>query len=384
MKFPPEPLALSGVYDDAYTREVEDFRRIVGNYLVRIFLEQFRDTGFLERNTHAQLTSRETYPSETAFQFSRKLIEYFLDRGDLAIDGAGRLAGAAGLTDADPSDSALAEYLESRPHNRVLYEFLRDVRDVMGDVIFKGEDSLLTLIFEDFHKAMALWSDLMEKASVKLPCHQVILRALKRRMAMGPVRIFEGGAGIGAVLREAMADPEFLALQERIAHYWFTDISLSLIKLGRGWLREHAPPGLIDRMTFKVVNLDKLDAADPFARPNAVDAIVLEHVLYDVTDLRYTLRRFHDMLRPGGILAFTMSFRQRPRDFFVFEFMQSSFQSYHHAKLEPGFREQTGYLTLAEWEASLARAGFDPIEVYPAAADHRRWPFGGIVAHPRK
>lgn len=379
----PAPLDLSHAYTEAYTREVADFRLIVGRFLEQILLRQFVDTGFLAAHPAAALRARETYPSDTAWHFSRKLLEYFADRGVLAEGADGRYALVAPLADPDPEDRELEVYLAAHPHNRVLYGFLRDVRDVMGRVVFAGEDSLLTLVFEDFHKAMQLWTDLMEKASVKLPCHAVIVEALKRRLrAGGPVTVFEGGAGVGAVLREAVRDPGFLGLREALAEYWFTDVSLSLIKLGRQWLRERAPADLLERIHFRVVNLDALGGRDaPFAADGAVDAIVLEHVLYDVTDLRATLAQFRRMLRPGGILVFTMSYRQRPRDFFPFEFMQSSLGSYHHARLEPGYREQTGYLTLREWRASLDRAGFAPIEVYPAPADHHRWPFGGIVAH---
>ena len=131
-----------------------------------------------------------------------------MDRGDLTRDADGQVVIGEGLIDFDPDDTLLAQFLQSHAHNRVLYEFPRDVRDKMGEVIFEGAESLLSSIVDDFYKALALWAEMMQHASVKLPCHQVILRALKRRMAgasrIAPLTVFEGRAGIGVVLREAV------------------------------------------------------------------------------------------------------------------------------------------------------------------------------------
>ena len=138
-------------------------------------------------------------------------------------------------------------------------------------------------------------------------------------------------------------------------------------------------------LNYKVANLDKLEKdIPPFTIENSVDVIVLEHVLYDVIDLHKSLTVFHHMLKPDGFIVFTMAYRTRPHDFFLFEYLQSSFQSYNKAKLEPGFRESIGYLTHKEWERSLTRAGFNEINVYPAPENQMRWPYGGIIAHPLK
>ena len=385
MPAPFKRLNLSDVYVDSYAEEVRDSRRIIGIYLKQIFLRQFSDTGMLKKQTYAELTNRENYTTDLAFHFTRKLIEYFFDLGDLTLDSEGKLVVGENLIDTDPDDSKLEAYLADHPHNQVLYGFLRNVRDVMGEVIYKGEDSLLTLIIDDFHKSMALWTELMERATLKLPCHQVIVRALKEKLKEGgPITVFEGGAGIGAVLREALVDEEFLSLRDQIGHYYFTDIGLSLIKICRKWVHENGPEDLQERITYKVVNLDKLDLPDVFAQDNSVDVIALENVLHDVKDLHHCLTRFREMLKPNGILVFSGAFRLPPKDFFMFEFMQSSFASYYNAELEPEYREHFGWLTESEWDKSLKRAGFGNVEFYPSQDIRHSHPFGGVITQPIK
>ncbi|MDH4120644.1 MAG: class I SAM-dependent methyltransferase [Deltaproteobacteria bacterium] len=377
----PPRLDLSDVYSPAYRQELHDFKHYIGILLRQIFLRNFVASGRLAQHPAPWFADPANHPTPTAFHFTRRLFEYLADCGELSEVG-GHWSPAPTLTDADPEDSNIEAYLNDHPHNRRMYDFLRGVRDVSPRMLFQGEDSLLTMVMDDFHKSMALWEDLMERASVKAPGHDVILRALKQLMASSPlpITVFEGGAGIGAALRFALQDPEFRALSKKIGHYAFTDISLSLIKLGRAWIRRHDPETLADRMTFKVVNLDKMELPEAFLQPQSVNAIVCENVLHDVTDFGYTLNKFHSMLKPGGSLIVTMAFRQRPRDFFMFEFMQSSFHSYFNAKLEPGFRETYGWLTAGDWERSLKRAGFSRIDFYPEEQDMPTWVFGGLVA----
>ena len=132
---------------------------------------------------------------------------------------------------------------------------------------------------------------------------------------------------------------------------------------------------------YRRLDLDAL-ARDPAAsglEPGSVDAIVLEHVLYDVEDLHATLSAFHRLLRPGGALIFTGAFRGRAAAFFPCEMLQLTLASYGRARLDPPYRANVGYLTLDEWTLSLSRAGFD-VAGQPAAEDQERMPHGGILA----
>ena len=377
---------LSDVYQPDYTEEIEIYRHYVSIFVNQIFDRHYVKTRLIEDKSHFELTQLDFFPSATAYHFTRKLLDYFVDRGNLSIAENGYLCLVQPIEDEDPDDEKLNRFLTENPHRKNFFEILRNIRDIIDEVIFKGEDALLTLANDNFREAMHLWEDLMVNARVKRPCHQLVLRALREKIAQGKkISVFEGGAGVGSVLRDGLNEPDFVACLGKIDRYYFTDVSLSLIKIGREKLREQLPVDVFDRFQFQVANLDKLSLSeDCFARESSLDVIILEHVLYDVIDLHATLTQFFKMLKPGGFLIFTMAHRSDPKDFFLFEYLQSTFQSYNKAKLETGYRENIGYLTLPEWECSLERAGFERFEVYPEAEEQVRWPYGGIIATPSK
>ncbi len=377
---------LTDVFDEDYSNEINTYRHFVSIFINQIFLHHFEKKGLLKKRTYRQLTDPESHPSLTAYHFTRKMLEYYLDKGYISIADDDYLIIQRSVVDDDPGDAKLNEYLQCCPDRRNFFGILTNIRDVIGDVLFKGEDALLTLANNNFHQAMDLWEDLMVNARVKKPCHQLVLRAMKKKLGTkDTISIFEGGAGVGSIIRDAISDNEIYGQLSKIERYYFTDISLSLIKIGREYLRKNITNNIFDRFEFKVVNLDKMEIDTmPFTKGNSMDMIILEHVLYDVIDLDATLRLFHHMLKPDGFLVFTMAYRSRPKDFFPFEYLQSTFQSYNKAKLEPGFRENLGYLTVKEWEKSLKKAGFDQFDIHPSAEFQTKWPYGGIIASPSK
>jgi SAM-dependent methyltransferase len=377
---------LSDVYNDGFSEELDTYRRFVAVIVKQIFSWHFINTGLIEEKSYPEISDPDFHPSLTAFHFTRKMIEYFLDTGNLIVTDEDFLTVAQPIEDEDPGDVKLNVFLDQNPDKRNFFGILRNIRDVADQVLFKGEDALLTLANDNFRKAMQLWEDLMLTAGVKRPCHQLVLRALREKTTtQDSITVLEGGAGIGSILRDGLGDPDFLSILDKIDRYYFTDISLSLLKMGREALREKLPGSIFDRFTFKTANLDQLSLNGcEYTREASLDLIILEHVLYDVIDLDLTLKLFNRILKPDGFLVFTMAFRTEPRHFFLFEYLQSTFQSYNKAKLEPGFRENMGYLTLDEWEQSLKRAGFERFEVYPPGKNQVKWPYGGIIAVPSK
>ncbi len=377
---------LSDVYNEAFTQEVNTYRRFVTIFINQIFIRHFIETDLINQHTYQELVDLDFHSSLTAYHFTRKILEYYLDEGDLRIDENGLLNLVHSIVDEDPDDEKLDAFLEQNPDKRNFFGILRKIRDVAKEVLFEGQDALLTLANDNFRQAMQLWEDLMLNAQVKRPCHQLVIRALKEK-AKGDqqLTIFEGGAGVGSILRDGLRSADFKDTLVKLDRYYFTDVSLSLIKMGRESLRQQLPQEIFDRFEFKVANLDKLFInGAPYTRKNSLDMIILEHVLYDVIDLNATLELFREILKPGGYLVFTMAFRSGPKDFFPFEYLQSTFQSYNKAKLEEGYRQNVGYLTLSEWENSLRRAGFEEFEVHPAGENQIQWPYGGILAIPSK
>lgn len=373
---------LSNEYNDEFSEEIRIYRNFVSRFIDQIFSRHFITTALIKEKTYLELRDLDFHPSLTAFYFTRKMLDYYQDAGSLVVNDQGYLEIAKEIVDKDPQDEEFNKFLEENPAKQNFFEILRNIRDVADQVLFKGEDALLSLANDNFQEAMKLWENLMLTARVNQPCHQLILQALRKKAAeVDALRIFEGGAGIGAILRDGLNDPTFLSVLEKVEKYYFTDISLNLLKMGREALRTALPEEIYNRLDFRTANLDKifLNGAG-FTNKSSLDMIILEHVLYDVIDLEETLSLFHKILKPGGYLVFTMAYRTDPKDFFPFEYLQSTFQSYNKVKLEPGYRENIGYLTLSEWENSLKRAGFEQFEVYPEAKDHVQWPYGGILA----
>jgi SAM-dependent methyltransferase len=381
---------LDDLYHDGYTREVDEYRRMIAVFLDQIFERYFALSIQNRTKTYRQWCDPSSHPSPVAAHYSGKLLAYYLDRGLLDLDKDGYPIMSTPIIDPDPEDAMLADYLRRYPERTKTYRFLCRIRDHIQEVIFGGEDALLAMANNDFHEAMALWEDLMINAHVKTPCHKIVCKALTFQLQRNErLTVFEGGAGVGTVLREAVqhrdAYPGCYENLGRIDRYLFTDISLSLIKIGRERLKALLPSSVYDRIEFKVVDLEKLGTyADRFLKSNSMDVVIMESVLYNVADLNDTLGHLHRILKPGGVLIFSMFFRTRPRDFFYFEYMHSTFQSYYRGIIDPGYRDHIGYLTTAEWEKCLKRAGFDRYEVYPSPEDHVRWPCGGMIAYPSK
>lgn len=371
-------LDVTDLYNDAYTAYIEAFRRQTELVASEILLEHLVDPSGAVRG----LDDRpESAPSVTAYQFRRKLLDYFSDKGDLTQDPSGRLVPSEAVRQRVAEKESIA--LADRAILGEMVEFLQRYRGLAGPVL-AGKDALATMDLQyGMQASLKFWEYSMISLPAKKPCNVMLARALMAKLAEGPgISVFEGGAGLGVVLRQALSDPRFVPLSKNLVRYDYTDISALLMETGKQWLRTHAPADVFQRIHFQRLDLDTLPSAgSTFARAASVDLIVLEHVLYDVRDLHATLQAFHTMLKPGGQLAFTMSFRDRPGVFFPNEFFQSMLHTYSKAKLDPPRRQHVGYLTLQEWELSLRAAGFSEWEVYPAPEDHAKWPFGGIVAY---
>jgi SAM-dependent methyltransferase len=368
-------LDLSDVYDAAYTREVELLREAVDHTVLDLLGRHMLDDNGMERPAPA-LRFGGPEAARTAATYRQKLLDYGRARGDLAPGSDGRLHATSWPLRRLPP-------LADLPEQRRVRELLAAVADI-APLVLQGKDGFAALEARLGLKAMFdLWEWLMVSFAPKRPCNVLLGRVLVAalREAEAPLTVLEGGAGVGAVLRHALASPELPALLPRLDRYHFTDLSAVLLERGKTWLRQHGPPELFARVAFACLDLDGLSARPaPFDREGSVDLILLEHVLYDLRDLGATLRHFHWLLRPGGHLAFTMSFRGPPEQFLACEFLQSTLHSYHRAVLDPPRRHHVGYPTLAEWRLSLESAGFTSWQAIPAPAEHARWPFGGIVA----
>jgi SAM-dependent methyltransferase len=367
-------LDLTDVYDGAYTSYIAAFRRKTASVASAVLVEHLLDGDGVVRGF---ADSPEAAPSVAAYYFRKKLIDYFCDRRDLTPESSGGLVATEAVR-----KCALDQGLQDREILGEMFDFFGWYSRLAGPVLAGGD--ALAEMERQFGAAasMRFWEYSMIELPAKRPCNVLAARVLLSKLEeRSNITVFEGGAGIGTVLREALRDPRFAHASQNLARYDYTDISALLLAIGKEWLRGHAPTNLFRRIKFERLDLDRLPArTTALAGGATVDLIVFEHVLYDVRDLHATLTACRSMLRDGGVLVFTMSFRARPQIFFANELFQSMLHSYNRAKLDPPRRRNMGYLTLEEWELSLKAAGFSSWSVYPDPEDHTRWPFGGIVA----
>lgn len=362
----------SDLYDDNFVAEIQRGARFVDGVARKIFTRCFAG----DPRPYRELVGDETAaPQRNAFWFRKRLLDYLIENERVAVGSDGRLAPTPRF--AEPVGDELAVDVTRDPG----YVLLDQLADVVAGVL-SGEDGFKAIgHLHGFGDALDRWISLMVDLPIRRPGTVILARALTERLRRGPTVVFEGGAGVGAILRHALAMDDFGRHLGNLERYHFTDISPLLLSIGQNWLEANAP-ALAQRTQFDVLDLDRVPLAEtPYTREQSVDAVLLEGVLYDVHDLHAVLCAFRKMLRPGGILGFTMAYRQRPSVFFPFEMFQSSLHSYYRAKLDPPRRVNYGYITLDEWHRSLRDAGFVDYEIHPKPETHSQLLLGGIVAH---
>jgi SAM-dependent methyltransferase len=375
-KWELDALHMQDVYSPEYTRHMQTIRREAALVLSRIAMKEvFADgTAFHDPEVPPPKTAAE----RQAFFFRKRLIEYLDDRGDLIREGNLYRPSEQLIRRAKAADS---EYLDATAESPTFLA-LKHIEAIAGGVL-QGRDGL-ALLEESIgpEETWRTWQYLMVDAPPKKACNSVVARALDLRLRAGrPTVVFEGGAGLGATLREALSIEGFRERARNLEMYGFTDINRLLMRRAKDMIGQTAPE-MLECLRFDRVDLDQLDEYHdlPYLQAASTDIIIFESVLHDVENLHQVLTSCHRVLKPGGWLAFTVGSRGRPGEFFPCELLQSTLHSYYRAELDPPRRVNVGYLSMAEWTTSLGDAGFSDLRIFPDVEHHETWPYGGIVA----
>lgn len=371
-----DALRLDDVYSPEYTRRIESVRHEAALVVARIALRHVFAGGEVRHDPHSE-PPRDAVERQPYF-FRQRLIEYLADCGDVVRDGdVYRPTAAMRERAATPE----AEYFGGVAESPTL-EAMKHIEAIAGGIL-DGQDGL-NLLTEHLgaEETWRTWQYLMTEAAPKRACNALVARALDLRLSRGaPTVVFEGGAGLGATLNEALGIEGFRERAGSIELYGFTDINRPLMRLAREMV-ERSAPELSSRMRFDRIDLDQLDDYEdvPYLQDASSDIIIFESVLHDVENLHRVLTQCHRILKPGGWLAFSAGFRGRPGRFFPFELLQSTLISYYRAQLDPPRRVSVGYLSAGEWARSLRAAGFPEFRFSPTIERHETWPYGGVVA----
>ncbi|WP_165495090.1 methyltransferase domain-containing protein [Actinomadura roseirufa] len=371
-----DAIDMSDVYSPEYTAHIEQIRHEAALVLARIAMKHVFADG--EAVHDPQLAAPEGVTARQPFFFRKRLIEYLDDRGELHREGnlyrpTDELVQRASAREED--------YFGTAAQSPTL-RALKSIESIAGGIL-EGKDGLVLLEERlGAEETWRIWQYLMVDAPPKKACNSLVARTLDQRLRAGvPTVVFEGGAGLGATLREAVQIDGFRERTRNIELYGFTDISRPLMQRAREMLQEKAPE-MLGSTCFDRIDLDQLDDYDdvPYLQDAAADLVIFESVLHDVENLHQVLTSCHRILKPGGWLVFTVGSRHRPGLFFPCELLQTTLHSYHRAELDPPRRTNVGYLSLEEWTASLHDAGFPSLRVFPDAQHREKWPYGGIVA----
>lgn len=133
----------------------------------------------------------------------------------------------------------------------------------------------------DFDARAATWDDDPRKAERAAAVARAIAPHLQQRSGL---RALEYGCGTGVL--------SFL-LRDRFAHMTLADVSEGMLAVAREKIRAAGDDGM------EAVRLDLLADPDPAERFDVVMSLM---TLHHIPDTAAILRRFHDVLRPGGTL----------------------------------------------------------------------------------
>jgi ubiquinone/menaquinone biosynthesis C-methylase UbiE len=375
-RFDIETVNIDDVYSADYTAHIQKIRHEAALVLSRIAMAHIFAEGEARHDPDA--VAPQGAPERQPFFFRKRLIEYLDDRGDLLRSGevyrpTEGLVERAGISETD--------YFSAEADSPTL-RAMKSIESIAGGIL-RGKDGLALLKEElGADETWGIWQYLMVDAAPKKACNSLVARALDQRLRAGkPTVVFEGGAGLGATLREALKIEGFRERARNIELYGFTDVSRPLMRRAKDMLSQESPE-LLSAMRFDRVDLDQLDEYDdlPYLQDASTDIIIFESVIHDVERLHQVLSSCRRILKAGGWLVFTSGSRSRPGLFFPCELLQSTLHSYYRAELDPPRRVNVGYLSIEEWTSSLVEAGFPVFRAYPAPEHCEKWPYGGIVA----
>ena len=292
-----ENIQYKDLYTKEYTEQVRLLRKEVSYFGAKILVDNFLNSNGTVAVQPIEVPNTDDLGKRTAYCFQKKLVDYLSDRGELTLKESRGYVPSKELL--DRAMLSPQEFFGETDHfQEKRLEGLQSIQAVISDVLEGGDG--LAQMQEKFgrEKTLNLWEYLMVNVPVKMPCNQLLARAFFEKLGLGEkITVFEGGAGVGAVLRNAFSIPNFKDRLTNLNRFYFTDIDMSLTKIANQYFKKRGYVDLIDKITYRRADLD--DLSDPevsYSQSDFFDLILLESVLHDVQDLRKTLNDFKWMV----------------------------------------------------------------------------------------
>jgi SAM-dependent methyltransferase len=285
-------------------------------------------------------------------------------RGVLARDDGGgaprfRLDGA--LPDLDPA----AVLAEQRGHDPRCLPSFTVAETVARDypAFLRGERTGEEILFAPAR--LTLWTGYFSNDN---PLYAVNNRvgaaAVETWLRPGAGRILELGGGLGsgtAALVERLSAAGRLG---EVESYRFTELVPAFLRRAERLKdRVAVPPALA---------FAPLDMNRPFAEQGvaaaSVSIVYAVNVLHVAHDLAFTLAEIRRALEPGGQLIVSEAVRPVPGQTMYPEFIFNPLETFRAPRLDPVWRPNGGFLTIAQWSAAFEAAGFGDVRAMPDIA----------------
>ncbi|GGU91388.1 hypothetical protein GCM10010182_02900 [Actinomadura cremea] len=220
--------------------------------------------------------------------------------------------------------------------------------------LLRDDLPLQALLFEDADTADGAYRENTVNRYLNAAVAEVLRWAPANVRPDGPLRVLEVGAGVGGTTADALA-----GLDGRDVDYLYTDVSRYFTSLGRRRFGDR--PGV----RFGLLDIN----ADLGARgiePGSRHVVLAANVLHNARHLPRTLTGLRDLLAPGGLLVFVETGREMPALLASMQFLMSSPEGTDRLDPDdPRAGTDRVFLTPAEWNAELHRAGLRPLLVLP-------------------
>ena len=175
---------------------------------------------------------------------------------------------------------------------------------------------------------------------------QAALREVEQRLAQGPIRVLEIGAGTGSA-----TDAVLMALalhRKAIAEYRFSDVSRSFLIRAERKYAESYP-----FLSTAVFDVEKPPAAQGI-EVDAYDLVIASNVLHATCDIRQTLAHVRSVMKPGGALLLNETSAATLFTHVTFGFLEGWWR-FRDGELRIA---GTPSLSAASWQRAMQESGF--------------------------
>ena len=172
------------------------------------------------------------------------------------------------------------------------------------------------------------------------------------------------GAGTGAATKSIMRE-----IGQSYGSYTFTDISSAFFDTAQATFREHS-----GKMRFSTLNIEQEIEAQGY-QPGTYDVIVASFVLHATRNLKSSMRRVRQLLKPGGyLLLLEITNLYQARLGFIFGSLPGWWLG------EESHRRLTPLVGKSKWEEVLCQSGFSGIDTVTPDEDPLPYPVSAIVS----